>query len=296
MNETEYLGPNRWNLLVTTLKALKNLGGSGRNDEIRDEIITSLSLTDEIVDYPHGDGSQTEFEYNLAWTRTLLKYINFIENSSKGVWVLTALAQKFEWEKDIIKQKIDDYWKERKKFEHKIKKQDSVDFIELEDEIIDNEELELNWREGLMNILKSLSPYGFENLTQRLLREIGFNDVKVTKKSHDGGLDGKGILRLSNIVSVPIIFECKRYSTPVGAEKIRNFRGAMEGRADRGLFITTSTFTREAINESRREGAKLIDLIDGEQFIDLLKDYNLGITKEIVERIKIKKEWFEEYL
>ena len=293
MNETEYLGPNRWNLLVTTLKALKNLGGSGRNDEIRDEIITSLSLTDEIVDYPHGDGSQTEFEYNLAWTRTLLKYINFIENSSKGVWVLTALAQKFEWEKDIIKQKIDDYWKERKKFEHKIKKQDSVDFIELEDEIIDNEELELNWREGLMNILKSLSPYGFENLTQRLFREIGFSDVKVTKKSHDEGLDGKGILRMSNIVSVPIIFECKRYKDPVGAKIIRNFRGAMQGRTNKGLFITTSTFTNSAKKEASREGADLIDLLEGDQVINLLKEHQLGVTIKTIEKVEVNQDWFE---
>lgn len=294
MNEIEYNGPKRWQLIVPTLDALKELGGSGRIDEIRDEVIEILSLPDEIVDFPHGDGSKTKIEYELAWVRTLLKYIEFLNNTSKGVWVLTRKAQDYEWNLEKIEELIKDYWKKRRELKKK-KEKEAVAELVIEEDMLEDEETERDWREDLMEILKSLNPYGFEKLTQRILREKGFTDVKITQRSHDGGLDGKGILRMNNLVSVPIIFECKRYTHPVGAEKIRNFRGAMEGRADRGLFITTSTFTREAIEESKREGAKFIDLIDGEQFVDLLKELRLGIKIEYVEKITIDEDWFIEF-
>ena len=296
MNDTEYTGPNRWELIVPTLRALKKLDNSGRIDEIRDMVIQILSLTDEVVDFPYGDGSRTKIEYELSWARTLLKYIDFVRNTSRGVWVLSKNAQEPEWESEKIRKMIKDYWKKRTE----LKKRNQKDLLDenesdIEEKVIEAEEVETNWREKLMEIIKSLNPYGFEKLAQRVLRESGFTNVIVTNKSHDGGLDGKGILRMNNLVSVPIIFECKRYANPVGVNNIRNFRGAMEGRADRGLFIATSTFTRDAIEESKREGAKLIDLIDGEQFIDLLKDLGLGINIELVEKITIDENWFNEY-
>ena len=138
-----------------------------------------------------------------------------------------------------------------------------------------------------------MNPYDFEKLTQIILRECGFMEVEITKKSGDGGLDGKGILRLNNLVSIPVIFECKRYKDPVGAEKIRNFRGAMQGRSNKGLFLTTSTFTRGAKEEAAREGADLIDLIDGEQVMNLLKELELGVSVKMVEKVEFDQEWFE---
>lgn len=296
MNDLEYTGPNRWELIVPTLRALKKLDGSGRIDEIRDTIIQVLSLTDDIVDFPYGDGSRTKIEYELSWARTLLKYIDYVRNTSRGVWVLTKIAQEYEWETEKIRRMIKDYWKKRLEFKKKNEKESlGKNELEIEEVTFEEESVEANWRERLMEILKSLNPYGFERLVQRVLRESGFTNVKVTKKSHDGGLDGKGILRMNKLVSVPIIFECKRYSNPVGVDKIRNFRGAMEGRADRGLFIATSTFTQDAIEESKREGAKLIDLIDGEQFVDLLRELELGINIELVEKITIDDDWFNEF-
>lgn len=296
MNEIEYDGPKRWQLLVPTLRALNEPVGSGRIDEIRDKVIEILSIPDNIVDFPHGDGSRTEIEYELAWTRTFLKYIDFLINTSMGVWVLTKKAEEIEWEPEEIKKMIKLYRKQRRELKKKEEKQEvAEDELVIGEEVLEDEEVERNWREKLIEILISLNPYGFEKLTQIVLRESGFANVKITKRSHDGGLDGKGILRMNNLVSVPIIFECKRYRNPVGAEKVRNFRGAMEGRADRGLFITTSTFSRKAIEESKREGAKLIDLIDGERFIDLLKELSLGVKIELVEKITIDEDWFDEF-
>ena len=153
------------------------------------------------------------------------------------------------------------------------------------DEDIENEEV---WKEKLLDVLYNISPAAFERLAQRLLRESGFFQVEVTGKSGDGGIDGKGIVRVSGLLSFHVIFQCKRYRGSVVPSQIRDFRGAMQGRADKGLFITTGTFTKEAIKEAMRDGASPIDLIDGEVLCEKLKELKLGITTEFIEQINIK--------
>ena len=140
-----------------------------------------------------------------------------------------------------------------------------------------------------------MSPSAFERLIQRILREKGFSQVEVTGKTGDGGIDGKGIARINGILSFHIIFQCKRYKGKVSAGAIRDFRGAMVGRTDKGLFITTGTFTRDAIREANRDGAPTIDLMDGEKIAEKLKELNLGIDVELREHITINKKWFESF-
>ena len=139
-----------------------------------------------------------------------------------------------------------------------------------------------------------MSAAGFERLVQRLLRESGFIHVEVTGRSGDGGIDGQGILRLGGLISFNVIFQCKKWKNAVGANQIRDFRGAMVGRADKGLFITMGTFTKEAIKEATRDGAPAIDLVDGDQLVEKLKQLSLGvITKKVeIEQISIDQEWF----
>jgi restriction system protein len=137
-----------------------------------------------------------------------------------------------------------------------------------------------------------LTPGAFERLSQRLLRESGFIKVEVRGKSGDGGIDGVGVLRV-NLVSFQVYFQCKKWKGSVGAKEIRDFRGAMQGRADKGLFITTGHFTSQASDEATRDGATAIDLIDGDRLCDLLKEKGLGITTETIERVKIDTPWFE---
>jgi restriction system protein len=141
--------------------------------------------------------------------------------------------------------------------------------------------------------IHEISPDAFERLAKRILRESGFVQVEVTGRSGDGGIDGKGIMRLSGLLSFHVIFQCKKYKGTVTASDIRDFRGAMIGRADKGLFITTGTFTRDAIREATRDGAPPIDLVDGDQLADKLKELGLGIQKEMVERISVDTEWFK---
>nr|WP_305888984.1 restriction endonuclease [Parvularcula maris] len=119
----------------------------------------------------------------------------------------------------------------------------------------------------------------------------GFVRVEVRGKTGDGGIDGVGVLRV-NLVTFQVYFQCKRYTGSVGSKEIRDFRGALQGRADKGLFVTTGTFTKQASEEAARDGAIAIDLIDGERLCSLLKEYSLGVETELVERVTVKPEWF----
>ncbi|HET8853027.1 MAG TPA: restriction endonuclease, partial [Ktedonobacteraceae bacterium] len=153
---------------------------------------------------------------------------------------------------------------------------------------------EETWREELLSQLLDVAPDAFERLCQRVLRESGFVEVRVTGRSGDGGIDGVGIVRLGGLLGFPILFQCKRYQGSVGASTIRDFRGAMIGRADRGLVIATGTFSRDAKIEATRDGAPPIDLIDGEQLLDKLKELRLGITVKMVEQISVLPDFFKE--
>ena len=164
------------------------------------------------------------------------------------------------------------------------------------EEIGDLEEAttELDWRDDLLDTLMKISFDAFERLTQRVLRESGFTQVEVTGKSGDNGIDGKGIMRLGGLLSFHVLFQCKRYQGSVSSPAVRNFRGAMEGRADKGLLITTGSFTRDAVIEATRDGASPIDLVDGDQFVDLLKNLGLGVKTRKIEKeeVTIDKDWF----
>ncbi|WP_376710721.1 restriction endonuclease [Pseudochrobactrum lubricantis] len=155
-----------------------------------------------------------------------------------------------------------------------------------------DDEVASDWRAELLSSLLNIAPDAFERLSQRLLREAGFVKVEVRGKTGDGGIDGVGVLRV-NLVSFQVYFQCKRWKGSVGSKDIRDFRGALQGRADKGLFITTGNFTSQASEEATRDGAIAIDLIDGERLCDLLKQYELGVKTEMVEKVIVSADWFK---
>ena len=264
------------------IQALKELGGSGTIEEIATKTAEIIGLTDEQLEVFHNPekGSQTEFEYRLAWTRTYLKKYGVLENSTKGVWALTQKGRQLD---SVNPKTVKRYVRDQDKKSKTIATKDEFEEPE-----------EYSWREQLSDTLLKMDPSAFERLVQRLLRESGFTQVEVTGKSGDGGIDGKGIMRLSGLLSFHVIFQCKRYQGSVSASKVRDFRGAMVGRADKGLLITTGNFTKDAIREATRDGAPAIDLIDGDQLIDKLKELGIGVRTEIVEveQIAIDENWF----
>ena len=235
----------------------------------------------------HGNSSKTEVEYRLAWTRSYMKKVGILENSSRGVWSLTAKGRELEEiDPDEIVRQV------QKMTALKKKNASSANFEDgdPENDGVDTPEEIQSWREKLKNVLLNLKPDSFERLTQRLLRESGFTQVKVTGKTGDGGIDGMGIVKLNGIISFHMLFQCKRYTGSVAAREIRDFRGAMQGRADKGLFITTGKFTTAAVEEANRPGTSPIDLIDGDELVEKLKDLQLGVTP--VNDYDIDEAWF----
>jgi restriction system protein len=142
------------------------------------------------------------------------------------------------------------------------------------------------WKERLLDVLLAIDPKAFERLCQRLLRESGFIKVEITGRSGDGGIDGVGVLRL-NLLSFHVLFQCKRWKSSVGASAVRDFRGAMVGRADKGLILTTGSFTADARREATRDGAPAIDLVDGDALCELLKSVKIGVSVTLIEQITI---------
>lgn len=276
-------------LMNPLLNALFALGGSGSIDEIYDKVIEIEQISEEISSVLHSPDKSniTEVAYRLAWARTYLKKYGFLENSSRGVWALTKLAKE---KKQVSPQDVVKTVREADKLATKPNKQAKNEQIELED--IDAPETQ-GWREELYRVLtKEVSADAFERLTQRLLRESGFVQVEVTGRTGDGGIDGKGIAKIHGFMSFHVIFQCKKYQGSVSAGDIRDFRGAMVGRADKGLFITTGTFTPAAVKEATRDGAPPIDLVDGEQLAEKLKEFQLGIKTEMIEKVTLDKDWF----
>ncbi|GAB1254938.1 restriction endonuclease [Desulfovibrio falkowii] len=277
-------------LILPTLKALESLGGSGSIEEIANTVILDLNLPDSVTSQPHNPDkpSRTEVEYRLAWARTYLKKYGLIDNSDRGVWALTPQykpGQDVNVKTLLQRVRADSSARSKKKDECLLGEEDALPSIA--------EEVEAGWKEILHQQLLQLKPDAFERLAMRLLRESGFVQVEVTGRSGDGGIDGKGIIKLQNVLSYHVVFQCKRYKESVGAGAIRDFRGAMIGRADKGLFITTGAFTRDAIKEATRDGASPIDLIDGEDLVDMLKQLRLGVEVHMVEEVEINTAWFE---
>ena len=272
-------------LMNPLLQALRTLGGSGSIEEIYSKVVEIAGFSDDVLNQLHDPekSSQSEIGYRLAWARTYLKKYGLLENSSRGIWSLTEKAKTNETvdSTEIVR------------FVRTLS-QNAKEQVVTENEIISELPEEEQWKEKLSAILtQKIDPSGFERLVQRILRESGFVQVEVTGRTGDGGIDGKGIARIHGFMSFHVLFQCKRYKGSVSSGEIRDFRGAMVGRADKGLFITTGSFTPAAIKEATRDGAPPIDLVDGNELAEKLKALSLGVKTELVKRIYVDAAWFD---
>jgi restriction system protein len=284
-------------MLWPTLQAIKSLGDSGSNQEIEDKAIEIAGYTEEQLGVLHGEGPKTEIRYRMAWARTYLKLVGALENSSRGIWSITDYGQSLT-EADMIgiptrvramsPRKPSSATKSAAK---DAKENEFESAPEPDDSLVFTSTVFEKWRDRLLDVVQAMPPASFEKLCQRVLRESGFIKVEVTGRSGDGGIDGIGVLRIA-LLSFHVFFQCKRYKGSVGASSIRDFRGAMVGRTDKGLFITTGSFTPEAKREATRDGAPVLDLIDGETLCTILKDLGLGVSTRQVEEASINPNWF----
>ena len=274
---------------VPTVESLKARGGSATIEELEEDVADRLRLSEEARTIPHGDGRRTQFQYDLAWVRTYLKWADAAENSERGVWHLTPLGQTMShdelrgvWRRIVAEQR------ERRK-----QKAEAPPTTEEDQELSSEEEEapEPSWKERLLDILLAMDAKAFERLCQRLLRESGFIKVEITGRSGDGGIDGVGVLRV-NLLSFHVLFQCKKWKSSVGPSIVRDFRGAMVGRADKGLILTTGSFTADARREATRDGAPAIDLVDGDALCELLKATKIGVSIALIEKVVIDEAAF----
>jgi restriction system protein len=280
---------------LPVLRALDELGGSGGVEEIDTKVIEATEMTAEDLDATYEKSGASIVPDKISWARSYLRQGGLLESKGRGVWVLTEEGRlALSTGEAAVHKAVADAMREYRKAYYANKtsqKAAAGETGEAEGETGDASA----WSDQLLIKLQSIDPAAFERLCQRLLRESGFVRVEVTGKSGDGGIDGHGVLRM-NLISFQVLFQCKRYKGSVSAGTVRDFRGAMQGRADKGLIITTGTFTPDARREATRDGAPAIDLIDGEALTDLLRGLKLGVRVEqvVTERVTIEEQFFDE--
>lgn len=273
------LSPTYTDLIVPTYEVIKEMGNSATNNEIYIKVIEKLNLSDQVVDEPHGENSSIgELMYQLAWARTYLKNYGVISNSKRGVWTITP---DFLGDIQLNKTKIVAYTVSKKNKKNQDSNSDEIEIAPYEI---------ASWRKKVMDILLNMDPFAFERLSQRLLRECGFTEVVVTQKTGDGGIDGTGKLKINGVFSFNVAFQCKRYSGLISPNIVQAFRGSLPKNIEKGILITTGTFSKKAKEEASDPSKQQIDLIDGEEFVNKLAEYEIGL-KAVVD-YEIDKEFF----
>jgi restriction system protein len=260
-----------------TLDALRDLGDSGKPVEVSSKIAENLKLPDSILDSTTKSGVN-RFHNQVAWARQYLVWEGLLDSSKFGTWILTEKGKTTT----INEVQAGAIFKKWVDIHQKARKNKNDDQILVEPDENPPEEFEESSHPELIDILQSLSPNGFEKVCKELLRESGFENVVVTGQSHDGGIDGYGMLELNPFVSFKVLFQCKRYKGSVPRAHVGDFRNAMIGRAEKGIIMTTGTFSNEAIREASREGAPKVELIDGEKLVKMFEKVELGVVPKTI--------------
>ena len=278
----ENVGPKFLRFVIPVINVLKELGGSGKVSEVQDAVIKRLDIPESELEETLKSGD-SRVRNQIAWARFYLSKSGYLGSSQRGVWTLTEKGLKSELNDKETRNMFKDV-------QGRFDRNQDVKQVKGDDE----EAIEVyNPRKELLNLLQSLPSEGFERICQRLLRESGFQQVKVTGKTGDGGIDGHGILEINPLVSFKVIFQCKRYQGTVSASQVRDFRGAMMGRADKGIIITTGRFSLDAKGEAVRDGVPPIELVDGEKMVDMFENIELGLIPKTI--YEIDDGFFEEF-
>ncbi len=273
-------------LIISPLvEVLKQAGGSGQTADIIDQVIEFMKIPDEEVEKLISSGV-SRVRNQIQWARTYLVKADLMDSTQRGIWKLTQKG----YDADLTDENVYQIFKKAQSGFAKVRKERTQSETENIDETIVDDETH---SETLLATLKSLSPEGFERICKRLLSEIGIHDVQITGRSGDQGIDGTGVIKVNEVVGFNIIFQCKKYKESVSPHHVRDFRGTMQGRADKGIIITTGRFTAESKKEAVRDGVPPIELVDGERLVSLFEKYELGLKPKIV--YDVISDFFEKY-
>lgn len=270
---------------IPIVEALKDLGGSATASEIIDLAIDKLGISEKEQQATIKNG-ESKIRNQAQWARLYLAKSGYISASQRGIWTLTKKGL----DEALTEDKAMEIIREQRRI-YRLSKKGSIKTAKPQED--SENQPNLFHEEDLLSVLLQLPPDGFERVCQRLLREAGFQEVKVTGKSSDGGIDGYGILEVNPFVSFNVLFQSKRYKGAVSASQVRDFRGAMQGRADKGIIITTGSFTSDAKKEARRDGVPPIELVDGDKLVEMFEKLNLGVIPKTV--YQVDEEFFDEF-
>lgn len=285
-------------MVRATLASLRKRGGVASNQEIEDDIVAGMNLSEEAAAELHRKGPQTKVGYNAAWTRTWLRRIGAIEPAAgpktrQGVWTLTAKGRDVEWAESRAETEVKAAHQQYQKEVKQKKGQESAGTTQSEAEQsapaspeTGDGGTENSWKTELMEVLLQLDPAAFERLCQRLLHATGIEDLVVTGGPGDGGIDGTGRLKVG-LVSFQVAFQAKRWKGTVGPGVVREMQGSMTSDVDHGIVITTGYFSHNAKTQAKTPGAKQVELVDGERLCDLLDEHGLGVIR--TERIEVDR-------
>jgi restriction system protein len=270
-------GPEFLKYVNPVLIILQENGGAGNSSSVIEQVIEKLGISEEELEETTSNG-QSRIRNQIQWARFYLFKSGLIDNSQRGIWRLTNEGLEKKLSENDVYLLFKGVQESVKKTPISNPKKIELKF---EENTTEDEEHSL----GLLNLIQSIPAHGFEKLCKRLLTEIGINDITVTGGSGDQGIDGKGLVKLNDVVSLNIVFQCKRYKETVSPHHVRDFRGAMQGRGEKGLIITTGRFTKEAKNEANRDGVTPIELIDGNRLVELFEKHHLGLKPVTVYEI-----------
>jgi restriction system protein len=271
------------------LDALRQLGGSAKPREASDKIAENLELKDDRLNELLNSG-QSRYYNQVAWARQYLAWEGLLDTSQHGIWALSAKGE----QTNLTEEQSHAIFLKWVDIHRKAKLDKSEKEIIEEQEKSEPDDIQPTNMTDLLQVLQSLTPEGFERICQRLLRESGFEKVTVTGQSHDGGIDGFGTLEMNPFVSFKVLFQCKRYKGTVSRAQVGDFRNAMIGRAEKGIIMTTGTFSSDAIKEANRDGAPQVELVDGEKLVEMFKRVQLGVRPKTVYEVDLP--FFEPYM
>lgn len=283
-------GPAFVQWLGPLLDALRERGGSATAKEAVDAVARLCRVPPSQREETTSSGME-RFANQVYWARQYLVWAGLIESGVRGVWALTAQGLSTHLD---LEQALELFAREHRR--HAAAKRTTTgvpalaDVAGADDAEQSDEDDEF---ERFIAVLRSLSPGGFERLCLRLLRVAGFDRLEVTGRSNDGGIDGVGVLQVNDLVSFNVVFQCKKWTSSVPPKEIRDLRGAMAGRSDKAIFLTTSHFTQNAKDEAVRPGTDPVELVDGEKLYEMFKKYELGLKPRTV--FDVEEAFFEPY-
>jgi restriction system protein len=291
--------PDSTRYIPLVIEALRSVNGLAKASAVKQWIAESLTAKGESVPDTILTSGAQKFANDIQWARMYLVNAGLVEpmkTAGYGNWKLTREGWSVPLDEASV---VAIYGATALKGKSQTNDTQEAPPEDPQQESLPGTE---SWEFVLKKILTTLPDKGFERLCAAIMTNNGLLATKVTGQTGDGGVDGEGMLAIDDygLIKAPVAWQCKRFngSNNVGSKEVRDFRGAIDGRAKYGLIFTTSSFTPSAEAEARRPGATPVELVGLDRLIDLMRNKKLGVDNSAdgSETLEVKTEFFDEYV